>query len=146
MATEPSIIWSPIMSVNDKVIDNQHKKLIQALNDINQVVRLRPNVKEIRKVIEVFTKYSKEHLDYEEKYLTKNNYKSIRMHKNRHQKYRDYFKTFEHQFNRLSKAKSPDMEKILIMVITAESFLAGWWSKHILIEDKQYANWIKENQ
>ena len=70
---EVQIKWTPKMSVGEKNIDNQHKRLINELIEIHSNLQQQSSLSKSRELIHFLDKHIPEHFTYEEAYMEKNN-------------------------------------------------------------------------
>ena len=76
-----TIRWSENISVNNYVIDNQHKYLIELTNNLILNSNAKVNSEIIGETLTKLYKYSKEHFEDEEALLEKFNYPKLEEHK-----------------------------------------------------------------
>ena len=79
--------WSETLSVKINSIDEQHKKLIELVNDFYDNIYNRPNKENISKLIGGMKKYSVMHFSTEEDYMKKFEFPSYVTHKKEHDKF-----------------------------------------------------------
>lgn len=137
------IAWTLEMSVGEEKIDEQHKRLLSVLNELGEVLEAPLDMAPLRKLIDFFGKYAKEHLAYEEEYMAKNNYPELDEHKKLHQEFTDYFGEFRKKFYDTYNSPGFSDRDIRNLLEEAHKFLSGWWVTHILEEDKKYAEYIE---
>lgn len=123
------INWDDSFSVNIEVIDKQHKKLIDMLNEFYENFQNKTVKEKIVETVRKMNDYTKTHFRTEEDFLKQNNYPFEDEHKKEHEAF---------------IAKVSDLEAKLAsnqMVLTLEvtNFLRQWWRDHILVEDMKYA-------
>ncbi len=136
---ENDIVWTPVMSVNDKNIDSQHKEIIETLRKFGEKIVLRANINQVKGLIDVFEDYSVKHLDHEEKYMKAHKFPELDNHKKLHDSYKEYFKDLN------KKLKDEQSDQFLAKLVDIERFLSNWWTNHILVEDRKYALYIKSH-
>ncbi|MDR1857873.1 MAG: bacteriohemerythrin [Treponema sp.] len=138
MATGKSelITWSPTFSVGVRIIDDQHKGLLNLVNDLfNHVTgNEEEEAAYFAKVIQQAVQYVKVHFMTEEKIMIHTKFPGYAEHKKAHDAFVlavvDNVKNF-----RSSK-------KLALMDFT--KFLKEWILTHIAIMDKQYFNYFKQ--
>ncbi len=126
--------WKDNYSVGSKSIDNQHKKLIQFINEFYENITIKSNKELISALIKEMKEYTVFHFNYEEVYLEKLGFKEMEEHKLEHVKFIEKVNNFEARFN----------SKKIILSYEITSFLKNWLKHHILIEDMKYSHCIKE--
>lgn len=131
--------WQPSFSVKIAEIDQQHKKLIGFINQLNELVlptgnqdSLKSMMKEISaqaSVIEELVRYSSYHFSAEETYMSQYNYPDYEKHKKEHHYFIAKVQAFKSDFD---AGKGTLSDEIVL-------FLKTWLSNHILKTDKAYA-------
>ncbi len=78
--------WEDRFSTGSHIIDNQHKRLIQNINNLSKAIdQGRPGL-EVRKVLEYLEGYTVSHFKKEEEFMLKYNYPEYTFHKKEHAK------------------------------------------------------------
>lgn len=125
--------WVPEYSVGVTEIDNQHKKLIDMLQNLNKALSEGKGKEVLSKLIKDLIDYTKTHFTLEEKYLEKAKYPMLDSHKKEHiafvNKVLDFQKNFESGKTLLS--------------IDIMNFLKDWLKNHIVGTDKKYESYLK---
>ncbi len=127
--------WTSELSIGNKNIDKDHKKLIEVFNDLVDLIALNKSREEFAKILSKMTDYSLEHFRKEEAYMEQFNYPELKEHREYHNDYT--LKVAMYNFNFLGPG-SPDPKEII-------EFLGKWWRNHILNIDRQYENFKKES-
>lgn len=122
------ISWKNNYSVGYETIDNQHKKLIQLINDLYEAYMNKTNSVSIERITSELTEYVNLHFSEEEKLFETHNYSETEEHIKEH---RIFVSTIEDIL-----LKNKDNQKILSTRIT--SFLQKWLINHILEVDIKY--------
>ena len=130
--------WTPEISVNDEIIDNQHKKLFNKINFLLEEVSKKDKKERIGETIEFLGNYIEEHLKYEEQYMKKHSYPELKEHTKIHNQFIKKYEEFKEKFK-----KNPISDTLFFEI---ETFLGEWWLKHIKVDDKKYAVFIEENE
>ncbi|MDD5457338.1 MAG: bacteriohemerythrin [Candidatus Margulisbacteria bacterium] len=126
------IIWDPSYSVNNQLLDSQHQKILELLNELFQTVSAGENVS-LNRIIDAMIDYSLGHLNDEEKILERIKYKDYEVHRAAHQQMR--YKSLE--VKEQLRVGSTDLQ------IDILHFLKDWWLNHILKMDHLYADSIR---
>jgi hemerythrin len=129
------VVWNDKLSINIKSIDDQHKKLIELINDFYENIANRSNKQNVSQVLSGLKKYIEEHFAFEEKYMKFYHYPDFGRHKKEHESFINRVKEIEDKFN--------SDQTVLSLDIT--SFLFDWLKKHIMISDKRYSEFFIEN-
>jgi len=129
------INWEKELSVNITELDEQHKKLIDIINDLHNAMLKGKSRDILDKVLDNLIDYTKNHFRSEEILFEKYNYPDYLKHKKEHD---DLVKqVLEIQ----EKYKSG---KIFISIEILD-FLKNWVSIHILQSDKHYTSFLNSN-
>lgn len=129
------IKWNDSLSVKIKSIDDQHKKLVEMINEFYENIRSNSNNESISALINKMKEYTIYHFEFEEKLLETNNYSDIELHKKEHEDFIKKVVDLETRFN----------EGKLIISFEITSFLKDWLKKHIKGTDMQYSALLVEN-
>jgi hemerythrin len=126
------IKWNENMSVGVKVIDYQHKTLIEAINGFYEVVGNISNKELIGNMLKKMKDYSAFHFNYEEQLLKKHGYPQLPYHKIEHKNFIDKVEDLNDRF----------MSGKLVISLEITSFIESWITKHIMATDKQYGAFL----
>lgn len=127
--------WSPNLSVNVKIIDEQHKRFVKLLDDFYQAILDGRADKEISKTFEELGNYSKFHFATEEKYFDEFNFDGSDEHKAEHKNFIAKVAGME------SKIKDGE-EKMSTELI---DFLEDWLVNHVNGLDKKYTKCFNDH-
>ena len=128
------INWNDRLSVNVKVIDEQHKKLVDMINDLHDAMKQRKGKEILNQILTSLIEYTAIHFKQEEGYLTKFGYKDIINHKKKHVEFVQKVVNFKKDF---------ENGKILL-TIEVMDFLSEWLKEHIQGTDKEYTSFLNE--
>lgn len=131
-----AIPWKSEYNLDIKSIDEQHKTLVDLMNDLNNAMLHEKGKNEISKVIKGLVDYTVYHFDFEEGLLKKNNYGDFDNHKKLHIKFVNQIKTFQKEFEHGEKELSKDVM----------DFLKDWLIEHIMGTDRKYVEILKKNK
>ena len=123
------IEWDTKYNLNIRKIDKQHRKIVSILNDIYKLRgpgEMKP--KRLEKIIDRLISYIRLHFSTEEAYLIKHRYPDFQKHKSEHDRF--ISKVCEFQANFYIHKSFP--------VINLFNFVWDWFSRHILVTDKEY--------
>lgn len=125
-------IWSDKLSLGVDVMDDEHKILIQKIN--NLVINLEKQTisKDKKSLLAAFTdlaNYTVEHFSHEEKFMETMNYPQLNSHKKIHEKLLNQVGLYGQQIQN----ETLDDRKLI-------GFLRNWLISHIMGVDMQYAN------
>ncbi len=128
------ITWNDNFSVNVKEIDDQHKKLIETINSLENAMKIGKGKEIINNVIQELIEYTKYHFSKEENYMEKFKYPEYQLHKSAH----DNFTKKVGEFHRNAK------ESKVGIALSVSDFLQQWLTKHILNTDKRYSEFFNK--
>jgi hemerythrin len=131
------ITWNDSYSVNNPVMDAQHKEWIAIYNKLDHIL-LNDNYHEIftaaASTLQAMQKYADYHFLAEEEYMRQIQYPDLVAHKRLHTDFNDQLFTYNKNIR--------DGETILNSEIM--SILKNWLSDHILNEDKKYCTYLTQ--
>lgn len=129
------IQWVPALSVGVKEMDDQHKKVFEIINKINDTLTLSDDEKFLPDIFQDLVNYANVHLDREEFYFEKFNYPEKEAHVLAHKAYRNKIDDFR---GRWEKGEPGIANEIV-------NFLDNWWQQHIYKMDKRYSSFFQEH-
>ena len=122
--------WTSDLSVDDAIIDEQHKRLLAQLNKLLEVLAGEDKKDSVAEVILFLDKYIKEHFAYEEQYMGYMHYPELAEHTQLHKDFANRYLEFKKE---LEKTGPSDK-----LVLDVENYIGKWWLGHIGVEDKKY--------
>jgi hemerythrin len=133
---EKQVTWSPSYSMGVKKIDDQHKGLLDFVNDLYN--HSTGNEKEeyayFKEVIQQAVQYVKDHFQTEEKLMIGTKFPGYPEHKKAHD---------EFTLTVVKSVKDYESGKRLVLEKFAR-FLKEWVLTHIAVMDRQYAEYFKK--
>jgi len=126
------IEWKDNYSVNIKLIDEQHKKLIEIINLLYNSMKQGEANRALGEILNDLISYATAHFSTEEKLLDDFDYPEVEFHKEEHQNFIQKITDFKEAF---------DSGKMGISVDLLE-FLKSWLSKHIIKSDKKFGPYL----
>jgi hemerythrin len=130
--------WDSSLETGHQKIDNQHKQLIAALNNISEAAASGKGSAEIFKTLDFLTGYTIMHFADEEKLQVKYDYPDYLVHKRIH----DEFKVTVGDFTQRLVKEGPTDEMVRI-VTTA---VGDWLLNHIKGDDFRMAAYVKSKE
>ncbi|MHC1728833.1 MAG: bacteriohemerythrin [Syntrophobacteraceae bacterium] len=124
--------WNSKYSVNVKEIDDQHKKLINMVTQLNEAMRQGKGKQILEKLLQDLVQYTRTHFAAEERLMKTHGYPEFEEHKAKHDKMTQ--KVLEVQ-----KSFKDGKTSITIEVM---DFLEKWVDQHIMVTDKKYAPFL----
>jgi hemerythrin len=122
------IQWTNSLSVNVAEIDQQHQRLIQMMNDLDNAMRQGKGKETVGKIIQGMITYTGTHFATEEKYFDRFGYPDAASHKKNHADFVKKAKEVKQKFD----------QGQLGLPIEVMTFLSDWLGSHIKGLDKQY--------
>lgn len=126
--------WSPALSIKITSVDDQHKVLIDLINELHAAMRQRKSDKVMLDVVARLKDYTVKHFGYEENLFAKHHYPEEAGHKELHRKFVQKIADFEASLQ--SGTATVGMEVM--------RFLKDWLVKHIQGTDTRYAPFMIE--
>jgi hemerythrin len=128
-------LWDSSLETGHQKIDNQHKQLIAALNDIIEASKSGKGSSEVFKTLDFLTGYTIMHFSDEEKLQRQYDYPDYFVHK----QYHDDFKVTVGQLTERLMKEGPT-ENMVSLVTTS---IGDWLLNHIRGDDFRMAAYIK---
>ncbi|HCL82259.1 MAG TPA: hemerythrin [Nitrospiraceae bacterium] len=122
------IVWNEKFSVNVKEIDEQHKKLFNMINDLDDAINAHRTTQVLSKTLDDMINYTVTHFGIEENYMKDSDYPEFPEHKKAHDE-------FTFKVKRLQKDFAAGREVFSLDVM---NILKDWLSNHILFMDRKY--------
>ena len=129
MAAKDYLVWKDDYSVGIKSIDQQHKKLIGLINQLQTAVKYSTGEEFEREALDELVNYTKTHFSYEENMMEQNGYPDFEPHKAQHVK---MINKVEEVLAEYEKDSDTAMENAL-------NYLSEWLINHINGTDKEYS-------
>lgn len=118
--------WDEGMTLGVKALDDDHKKLISLVNDLDEAIQNNKSVQILTDIFDELLKYVETHFGREEGYMKKCGYEDYEAHSEEHKKITAKLKTLR---DRLAKD-----DDVILSVEVAE-FLSSWLLDHIVVND-----------
>ncbi|MGE5490815.1 MAG: bacteriohemerythrin [Actinomycetota bacterium] len=125
--------WSEAMSVGNTHIDEQHRILLDTINQLASAESLH-NHHAVSMIIDELVSYAAFHFDFEEKLMAACGYPDLEAHRSIHQGFVNWVIDFRDEF--ITYGKRALGEPVL-------EFLRDWLRDHILGEDQQYRSYLQ---
>lgn len=121
--------WSDDLSVGHKFIDDDHRKLVDMVNDFHEAMQEGKGNEVINKVLDDLTKYTREHFRREEAEMQRIRYPQYLAHKLEHDKL----------LAEVSELQASMRSGKAMLSIKVSKFLRDWLLTHIKQTDKLLA-------
>jgi hemerythrin-like metal-binding protein len=129
------IDWRDSMSVGVKEIDEQHKKLIDTIEKLNESIIKHDIEKNMVETFDRLFEYMNIHFATEEAYFEKLHYPEAEQHKAAHLFFR----------NRITEMYNKIGNNISGLSLDLVDFLEFWLVGHVMVMDKRYSECFHEN-
>lgn len=129
LATKRYLVWKDEYSVGVEAMDNDHKKLINLINQLQTSVDYYTGKEFEEKALDELVDYTKTHFRREEKLLEDNNYADLDSHKEQHKQFIEKINNAAEEYKKNSDATIVDTLK----------YLKVWLISHINGTDKEYS-------
>jgi hemerythrin len=128
--------WDDSLATGQPQIDEQHKKLFEAVNDLVQAADSGKAEADIKKSLDFLTEYTIKHFFDEQALQQKYQYPDYPNHLKMHEEFKATVRDLSHQL--ILKGSSKELVDNL-----CDKF-AGWLLSHINVQDKKLAAYIRE--
>ncbi|MCX7991137.1 MAG: bacteriohemerythrin [Proteobacteria bacterium] len=130
-----SISWNDDLSVNVQKIDEQHKELINKINELFDACKEGKGGTAINDIVKFLEKYVVFHFSTEEQYMQVYNYPDIETHRKEH-------KYFLETFNKI-KEDHLSKNEMLLATFKLNDLLIKWLINHIRKTDKAIGDFLR---
>ncbi len=131
----PIINWSEELELGIEVIDSQHKKLVEIINELHDAMRAGRSGEKMDEIISRLLDYAVYHFNAEEKFMQETAYSFYDQHKNEHENFK---KTFQQKLEDIKSGK-------LVFSVEIMTYLKNWLAYHITKTDRNYAPHFKKH-
>lgn len=130
------IVWSKNLSVGIDVIDKQHMRILDYINDLHDAINSSRNRQEHRQrimdVVNDTIDYTESHFAFEESMLEEVNHPFLKAHKKVHE-----------LFVRKVRSYRARLELNEDIAVELRETLSRWLLNHIRSEDADYCRWVR---
>ena len=123
-----TIEWTDNLSVGNELIDYQHQRLVEMLNEAIDNQGAEIGSEEMVDLLSKMTAYAGEHFLAEEQYMQEISYPHLKQHKTEHKKFKEQVARFCID---VMESKNTVAGDIL-------DFLAQWMTDHLILSDSKY--------
>ena len=128
------IEWSESLSLGIGKVDEQHKRLIQMMDELDRAIRNNESADAVEDVLTNLFNYAQAHFAVEEELFRIHKYPEMALHELEHQRF--IAKAFA--FKERLSSKRPGLALELL------TFLSSWVLNHIELTDKRYAKFLRD--
>ena len=129
----PLITWGPRLETGIAIIDAQHKRLVDIINEFHDAVEADRSDEIMGAIFDELVAYTETHFGAEEKLMASHDYEDIEEHRREHRLFTDQIKMDRYNFN----AGAWKFDKRLM------DYLRGWLVNHIAASDQAYVPTLK---
>ncbi|MCB9085933.1 MAG: MFS transporter [Bdellovibrionaceae bacterium] len=124
----PLFEWSNKFVIGNEDMDAQHRRLVELINKLDEVIQRGRPLKEFKAVFEDLDQYIQIHFAAEENLMERIAFPKLTSHRQSHAEFMREISQFK---KRLSKSEPTAMDELL-------DFLKTWLTGHIMVRDKEY--------
>lgn len=132
MASDQFVEWKDDYSVGIDSIDQQHKKLLSLINQLQTAVDYSTGEQFEREALDELVDYTKTHFTYEEGLMRDNDYPDFEPHKAQHEK----------MFEKVKEVLAEYEQDQDTAMANAAEYLKDWLINHINGTDKEYSSYL----
>lgn len=129
----PLIEWTAELSVGIESIDEQHKKLVNMINALNDAMLTNSSNELLGKIFTGLAAYTQKHFSYEENMFAEYGYTDSEEHKRQHNELIAQVVELKEKF-----IENPQGTMSADLML----FLKRWLTNHIMRTDKEYAEFL----
>lgn len=132
MSSSQFVEWKDDYSVGIDSIDQQHKKLLNLINQLQTAVDYSTGEQFEREALDELVDYTKTHFTYEEGLMRDNDYPDFEPHKLQHEK----------MFEKVREVLAEYEQDQDTAMANAADYLKDWLINHINGTDKEYSSYL----
>ena len=129
----PLIEWTAELSVGIESIDEQHKKLVNIINALNDAMLIGSSNELLGKIFTGLAAYTQKHFAYEENMFAEYGYTDSQEHKRQHSELIAQVVELKERF--IENPQGTISADLML-------FLKRWLTNHIMRTDKEYAEFL----
>lgn len=134
------LMWTDKLSVGVKALDDDHKKMIQMVNELHRAIQAvdaegEVDAAEIEIALHRLQNYTHYHFDREEPLLSETGYVNLERYKQEHQNLLDHLVEMSKRF-----LGSTDPKQATELM----QFMHDWLTHHINVTDKRYTSHLND--
>jgi len=132
IANSQFVVWKDEYSVGIDSIDQQHKKLLNLINQLQTAIDYSTGEQFEREALDELVDYTKTHFSYEEGLMRDNGYPGFEAHKIQHEK----------MFDKVREVLASYEQDGDSAMTNAVNYLKDWLINHINGTDKEYSRYL----
>jgi hemerythrin len=130
----PLITWSARLETGIAIIDSQHKRLVDIINQLHDALEAGRSHEVMGAIFDELIAYTETHFGIEEKLMESHDYEHLEDHRREHRAFTDQIKMDRYNFS-VDAWQYEDRLK---------DFLRGWLVNHIAASDQGYVPTLKK--
>ena len=130
----PLIVWTDQMCVGVKLLDNDHKKIVLLVNELNEGIVNNRDKQELDSVFESLVKFTRIHFAHEEQLLFESGYPAAAEHKQEHESMIQKIMDLQARF----RSGAP-----MAMHEDGVELLKSWLFNHMYGADQKYGPYLE---
>ncbi len=127
------INWDSTYLIGIQPIDNQHKKLVEIINEIAKLIKSGDDKESLSQLIYELVSFIKTHFKFEEEFMARYNYNNYGHHRYEHEELIDEIERFYNDFK----------NGLPVLNLEIMYFLRNWLMDHILVNDKKLGKFLQ---
>jgi hemerythrin len=136
----PNVSWDETFSVGSPIIDRQHQKLIDLINNLHQVLMEEDRTGRLAdakaRTIDALMEYGMQHFETEEEYMQEMNYPELDEHRKEHRIFIENLNRYRAELTTAYEVRTSQVMKIM----------TDWLRDHLLNQDRKYADFAREGK
>ena len=128
--------WDESLSIGVELIDEQHKKWIEHIGNVQAAIEARRGMPQIASTLDFLINYTQFHFSTEERSMSETGYPELESHRGRHEELKGTLGHLIEDFK-----EDGVTEKLSEAIGT---FLGNWLRNHIRTVDQAFAAFLKE--
>ncbi|HUV35527.1 MAG TPA: bacteriohemerythrin [Patescibacteria group bacterium] len=128
--------WTDKLSIGVDLIDEQHKMLIQRLNDMSSAIEFNKGPNEIARTLSFLIDYTDFHFSEEEKHMEEQEYPGLEEHISKHEEFKTTLADLENDYREDGATN--------LLAHSLDTFLINWLVNHISGVDVRFGNFLKD--
>jgi len=130
------IKWDDSLSVGIKLIDEQHKMLIQRIKNLSDAVDSSRGLEQIMKTLDFMMDYTEFHFSTEEKHMKEQGYQGFEAHQKQHEEFVSTLDQMVEDFDEDGATEA--------LSTSINTYLINWLIKHIKSVDRKFGEFLQE--
>ena len=129
--------WTADLATGIELIDEQHKQLIEHLNNLSKAVAAQQGPAEVSSTLSFLIDYTDFHFSMEERNMEAHHYPAFETHKALHDEFKAILDKMEVEFR--------DDGPTPILAESIDTLLVNWLMKHIQVVDREFGAFLESN-